>query len=171
MLDTLFDIGTSILSGGATGLIGTAISRVMDYFGSKQEHRQEMDLRRLDVELARVEAAGAGQVAAIEAESERDQAEWRALGASYQEAARRWSRPGEGFLMTFVDVVRGMTRPVLTFGLVGLAGTIYFTVGAVDLAEEALRPRIVDTVLYLATASVLWWFGTRPRSKAREGAK
>ena len=167
----MLDMIMSVLTGGATGLIGTAISGVMNYFQSKQSHAQEMALRQLDVELARAEAESAGRVAAIEAETARDAAEWKTLTASYSEAARRWSRPGEGFLMTFVDVVRGLTRPLLTFGLVGLAGAIYFTVGAVDLAEAAIRPRIIDTVLYLATASVLWWFGTRPSGRRQGAAK
>ena len=103
-------------------------------------------------------------MAAIEAEGTRDRAETEALEASYREATSRMSRPGEGFFMKLVDFVRGMTRPVLTFGLVG---AIYFLLGAQDLAIVELRPRIVETVLYLATAAILWWFGARQIEKRR----
>ena len=171
MLETLFNLGASVLTGGATGLLGTALSAVVDIFQSRQRHRQELDLRRLDIELAKVEAEGAATHAAIEAQATRERAEWGAMEASYREAARRWSRPGEGWAMQLVDVVRGLTRPALTWSLFALVGAIYFLLGTSDLAALSLRPRIVETVLYLFTAAMLWWFGARQieKRRSREG--
>ena len=165
MLETLLNLGTSILTGGATGLLGTAVSGVIDFFQARQRHDQEMDLRRLDIELAKAEAEGALTRAAVEAEAERERAEWEALEASYRQAARRWSRPGEGWVMQLVDAVRGLTRPALTWSLFALVGAIYFLLGASEFTAEPLRPRIVETVLYLFTAAVLWWFGARQIEK------
>ena len=167
MFDSLIDLGASILTGGATGLLGTLISGGIDFFQARQHHAQEMDLRRLDIELANAEAGAAERVAAIEAEGKRDEAEWEALAASYREASARMSRPGDGFLMRFVDFVRGMTRPLLTWCLLGLTGAIYFLLAATDVHAAALQPRIVETVLYLATAATLWWFGQRQIEKRR----
>ena len=167
MLETLFNLGASVLTGGATGLLGTALSAVVDFFQSRQQHSQELDLRRLDIELAKAEAEGAAAHAAIEAQATRERAEWEALEVSYREASRRWSRPGEGRLMQFVDAVRGLTRPLLTWSLFALVGAIYFLLGASDLAAMGLRPRIVETVLYLFTAAMLWWFGSRQIEKRR----
>ena len=167
MLETLFNLGVSVLTGGATGLLGTALSAVVDFFQSRQRHAQELDLRRLDIELAKAEAEGAAAHAAIEAQATRERAEWEAMEASYREAARRWSRPGEGWAMQLVDVVRGLTRPALTWSLFALVGAIYFLLGASDLAAVSLRPRIVETVLYLFTAAMLWWFGARQIEKRR----
>ena len=171
MLETLFNLGVSVLTGGATGLLGTALSAVVDFFQSRQRHAQELDLRRLDIELAKAEAEGAATHAAIEAQATREKAEWEAMEASYREAARRWSRPGEGWAMQLVDVVRGLTRPALTWSLFALVGAIYFLLGASDLAAVSLRPRIVETVLYLFTAAILWWFGARQieKRRSREG--
>ncbi|MDE0387444.1 MAG: hypothetical protein OXI75_01985 [Rhodospirillales bacterium] len=171
MLETLFNLGVSVLTGGATGLLGTALSAVVDFFQSRQRHAQELDLRRLDIELAKAEAEGAAAHAAIEAQATREKAEWEAMEASYREAARRWSRPGEGWAMQLVDVVRGLTRPALTWSLFALVGAIYFLLGASDLAAVSLRPRIVETVLYLFTAAILWWFGARQieKRRSREG--
>ena len=167
MLETLFNLGASVLTGGATGLLGTALSAVVDYFQSRQRHAQELDLRRLDIELAKAEAEGAAAQAAIEARAQRERAEWEALEASYREAGRRWSRPGEGMLMQVVDAVRGLTRPALTWSLFALVGAIYFLLGAADITTVGLRPRIVETVLYLFTAAMLWWFGSRQIEKRR----
>lgn len=163
MLETIM----AVLTGGATGLLGTLVSGAIDFFQSRAEHKREVELRRLDIELAQTEAGSAEKVAAIEAESADNRAELGAIEASYREASSRMSRPGDGFLMKFVDFFRGMTRPVLTWGLVALVGVIYFTLGAGDLGPEGVKPRIIETILYLATASVLWWFGQRQIEKRR----
>ncbi len=163
MLELFGDALLAILSGGATGLLGTGLSFITGYFQKRQAHRHEVELRRLDMEIVRIESAGFERVAEIEAEGARDQAAWKALEESYHEAARRWSSPGDGWLMLFVDFCRGMTRPGLTWTFVGLTGAIYFTVAADD---ANMRVQIVNTVLYLTTTTVLWWFGARQLAKA-----
>lgn len=163
MFEFLGDALTAILTGGATGLLGTALTFATDFFQRRQRHAQEVELRRLDMELAKVESAGFERVAEIEAEGESERASWAAFEQSYREAARRWSTPTDGLLMKFVDFCRGMTRPGLTWTFVALTGGIYFTVGAGDMS---MRLQIVNTVLYLTTTTVLWWFGARQIAKA-----
>ena len=163
MLETIM----SVFAGGATGLLGSVITRAFDFFQKRQDHKREMELRRLDLEIANVEASGAERVAAVEAESAAEQSTWAALRASFASESRRLSRHGDGWAMVMVDVVRGLIRPILTLGLIALIAVIYFSVGAADLAAAEIRPRIIDTVLYLATAAVLWWFGSRPMSSGR----
>ena len=160
MLDAIL----ATLSGGATGLLGTALTAGVDHFQSKQRHQQELELRRLDIELANTEAASAERKVAIEAEAERDKAEWDALKASYHEAKTRWSSGESGWIVA-VDVVRGLTRPALTWAFLALTAGIYFTLAAND---AAMRGRIVETVLYLTTTCVLWWFGGRQLAKRQE---
>ena len=156
----------AVLTGGATGLLGTAFSFAADYFKERQRHAQEVALRHIDLEITRSEAASAERVAAVEAESVSERAQWSALEASYRNAGARWSRGDSGWLVA-VDVVRGLTRPVLTWIFVGLTGALYWSIAdSVVIAEEmAMRARIVDTVLYLATTCVLWWFGARQLAK------
>ena len=151
----------ALLTGGATGLLGTVISVGADWLQARQRHGHAMELRRLDIELHRAEAAAAERTAAIEAESAETQAEWAAMRASYAEAGRRWSRPGDGWAMIFVDLIRGLVRPALTIGSLALVGAIYFTLGDDPVAEIDIAPRIVDTALYISTTATLWWFGAR----------
>lgn len=158
------DILLSILAGGVTGIAGTIVSAVSGYLERRQRHRQELELRRTDLELARAEAASAERVAAIESESRETEGGWRALEASYQVAGARWSS-GDSPWLVAVDVVRGLIRPVLTLGFLILAGAIYFTAVAIPPADVGVR--VVDTILYLATTTTLWWFGTRPRRAER----
>ena len=163
MFEFLGDAAAAILTGGATGLLGTALSFVSDYFTARQKHEQEMDLRRLDIELAKTEAAGLERAALVEADSAREQAEWSALEASYREAMRRWSWPGDGWALAAVDVVRGLLRPTLTVGFLALTAALYFSAAA----HAPMQERIVETVLYLTATTVLWWFGGRQVDKAR----
>ena len=157
MLDGLL----AILTGGATGVLGTLISFGTNYLERKQKHAQELELRDRDIDLAKIESAGLERVAQIEAESREDQAAWRGFEESFREARARWSRPGDGFMMLFVDFCRGMTRPGLTWLFVCLVGGIYFTV-----ADGETETKVIDTILYLATTCVTWWFGARNIGKA-----
>ena len=154
----MLDLLTGLLTGGATGLLGTVVTTATDYFERRARHREALEQQRLDIELAEIEARSAEHRATLALQTAELEAEGRALEASYAEASRRWSRPGEGALIVAVDVVRGLTRPLITWLLIGLVAGIYWT----SLPGEAeLRTRIVATVLYLATTCVVWWFGGR----------
>ena len=152
----------SLLTGGATGLLGTGLTFAVDYFKRRQAHKHELALRKVDLDITRAESDSAERVAAIEAEGEAESKAWDGLMASYREAMARWSR-GDSKWLVFVDVVRGLTRPAGAWAFLGLTGAIYFTLGADD-AE--IRARIIDTVLYLTTTSWMWWYGARQVAKA-----
>ena len=156
MLETL----GAILSGGATGLLGTAISAGIGWIERRQRHQQELELRRIDLEMTKAEAASAERVAAIEAESAQSTAELRAIEQSHRQAGGRWSS-GDSAWLVAVDVVRGLIRPLLTLAFLALAAVIYFRLPTPEVPDVAAR--MVDTVLYLATTTTLWWFGTRPK--------
>ena len=161
----MLDLIMSVVTGGATGLVGTVLSGVLGLFKESGERKHEIALRELDIELAKAEANAAERVAAVEAESAEAQAEWGALEASYREASSRMSRAHEGGAMKVVDVVRGLIRPLLTVALVAAVIVIFFYVGVPELDAEKMGARIIETVLYLATAAVLWWFGQRQIEK------
>ena len=60
----------------------------------------------------------------------------------------------------WVDVARGLLRPVLTLASLAFIAAIYWSLGT--WAETvAMQERIVDTALCIATACVLRWFGAR----------
>ena len=160
MLDALM----AVVSGGATGLLGTVVSGATAYFERRQRHQQEMDLRQVDLQIARAEGASAENVAAVEAEALESTAAWRAFEASHRASTVRWSS-GDSKWLVAVDVVRGLLRPALTVAFLAFMGWIYATMPFV--APENLGGRLVDTVLYLATTCTLWWFGTRPKPPGR----
>lgn len=183
----------SILSGGATGLLGTVISGVIKFFNTKQEQKYELAKMEMELKVMSAEAEHAEKIATVEAEAAETKAEWEGLRESYREAATRFST-GAHPALVWIDVVRGLMRPVLTLGLVILVAIVFFnasdamdtssleqiisTCQGMGLTEAELKEcitnksmestqlRIIGTVLYLATAAVLWWFGSRQVEKA-----
>ncbi len=147
----------SLLTGGATGLIGTALSGVMKFFTMKQEQSHELKVMEMELKHMDKEAEVALKIETKKQEGKEAEAAWRGLEASYREAGQRWSTGDSGWIV-FVDVVRGLMRPLLTLSLVILVGVIYFTLGP---DKPTMQDQIIATILYLATAAVLWWFGSR----------
>ena len=147
----------SLVTGGATGLIGTALSGVMKYFTNKQEQSHELKVMEMELKHMDKEAEVALKIEERKQEGAEAQAAWAGLEASYREAGQRWSTGNSGWIV-FVDVVRGLMRPVLTLCLVMLMGVIYFMLGP---DAPTMQGQIINTILYLATSAVLWWFGSR----------
>jgi hypothetical protein len=155
----MFEFIGSVLTGGATGLLGTAISHVFSYFKDKQKNQHTLAIMREERETIKMEIEGRERVASIEAESAKDIAESKVFAASMNADKARYSS-GESQWLVMVDVVRGLIRPVLTIGLVIFVGIIWATSD-----NPAIDNQIVTTVLYVCTAAVLWWFGTRVKQQ------
>lgn len=163
----MLDLLMGVLSGGVTGLVGTVISGGMKFFENKQKHGHELAIMEMEMRQMDKEAELAVKVAETEMEGKDRTAAWAALEASYKESTSRMST-GDSPWLILVDVVRGLMRPVITLGTLLLMAVIYFTI-AQDMAPGPdgipVQVTIVTTVLYIATTSVLWWFGTRNLSK------
>ncbi len=144
----------AILTGGATGLLGTVFSGVFDYFKQKQRNQHTLAMMMEERKTMELEIHGRERVAVIEAESAQDIAASKTFAASYQSDQAHYSK-GDHPALVWVDVTRGLIRPILTVALVALVAKFYFT------ADVESQHHIVATVLYITTAAVLWWFGTR----------
>jgi hypothetical protein len=162
----MLDLMMSVLSGGVTGLLGTVLSGGMKFFENKQKHGYELAIMEMEMRQMDREADNAVKIAETEMEGADRTAAWQALEASYKESTSRISK-GESPWLVAVDVVRGLMRPVMTLGLLILLAVIYFTVAQGLTAGDGLpmRVNIILTISYLATTSVLWWFGTRLLSR------
>lgn len=180
LLDLLGGGITSILSGGATGLIGVVAQRYFDHKKAqldlesqklKQDH--EVAMREADSKIVDREWAGRAQVASTEAEAAKDVAASQAFGQTLLREPERYSNAaaltwGQQWILVLLDAVRGSVRPFLTVYLCALTTYIWYQVRQL-LSIEDLEPGdvlevwklVVSTILYLTTTVVLWWFGTR----------
>lgn len=175
----------SILSGGATGLLGVAFQRFFDFLKIKQElqlKKMEMDhevaMRREDAAIMAQEWAARTKVAEVEAAGREAVAAENAFAASFtmepkQYSARAKIGPVAGAVLVALDFVRGIVRPGLTIYLCAITTLIYIearaVIAGVDVLTNAeavaIHSTIVNTILYLTTTCVLWWFGTRNKQK------
>ena len=158
----MMELLLSIVSGGATGLLGTLLSGGLKLWNSAQQTKHEIQLRKLDLEHMRAEAELAVRITEVEMESEARQAEYDAMRASYREASTRWTQGqtlsrGQLWLLVLVDVVLGLMRPFLTTAFVALTGILYWY----SSDSFAIEQQVNATILYLATVCVTWWFGSR----------
>jgi len=172
MLGSIVSGIASLLSGGATGVIGSIVTNVSDYFEQQRKNQQEIELRKLDIQEMEKEYEYRSQVAAQKTQAAAQQ-------TSYDHDSRSYSsdmKVKSGWLkapLVFVDLIRGLVRPALTIYLIALVWFVFQQAQGVlqDAGLETLKPQealaiystIIDMILYLAATAVTWWFGTRPR--------
>lgn len=185
MFELLGTALSAILGGGATGLFGVSVQRYFDLQKYKldialeqQKFSHELALRKVDAEIMAQEWAARTQVASVEAEGRSDVADSQAFAASFTEPMRYAegikATRAQGWLLVLLDFFRGIVRPGLTIYLCVLTTLIYLHCRELLAVPDLLAPTeaidllrlVINTVLYLTTTAVLWWFGTRNRGKA-----
>lgn len=170
----------SIVSGGATGLIGVIAQRAFDAWNKKQELdklKAQWDhdavMKDKDAAIMAQEWASRTKIAGTEADAAKDVAQSNAFAESLKSQNMRYSEgKATGAFLTgclvLLDVVIGLIRPLLTIYLCALTTYVYFEVRLL-LGKEAITTNealdiwklVICTILYLTTTCILWWFGTR----------
>lgn len=187
-----------------TGLVGPIITAVQQYKMQKLKNENEAaqrqhELAMVDAETRAMvaeteanirvaEAKIAGEIELADAEAytiSQEQAGRRLFGERYMDALLgeegrwRYLTVPVGLVLCwmfgFVDVLKGLTRPVLTYYLVGC--TTWVTWMAWQIVQKAslttLTPvdafeifwKVVSIVVYLTVSSVTWWFADRRMAK------
>jgi uncharacterized membrane protein len=151
MFALLGTLVTSILSGGATGLLGLVIQRWFDFRNRAQDlelvrinHEQARALAKIESErvaraaqaqetIAQAQADAQVGAAELEAQARADEAAARGYIASleadrarYLDAEAQRSSRLARWAMAVVDFTRGMVRPVLTAYLVVVAHLMFY---------------------------------------------
>lgn len=180
----LFTGITSILGGGLTGLIGSVTQRVFEFKTKKLEIELQKDkfaneiaLKKVDAEIMAQEWTARTKVADIEAAARVEVEDSKAFNTALTSEPQRYSQgdltPRQNW-MIMLDVLRGVIRPGLTIYLCFITTVIYLKASKL-LNGETIMPgmaydlvtQIINTILYLTTTCVLFWFGTRNKSKQK----
>ena len=177
MIGSIFSGITSLLSGGATGVIGSVVTNVADFFEQRRKNQHELDLRKLDIQEMEKEYEYRQQVTAQKTQAAAQQTSYEHDSRSYSGGMKiksAWLKAP----LVFVDLVRGLVRPALTIYLIALVWLVFMQAQGVleESGLETLQPQealaiystIIDMILYLAATAVTWWFGTRPRSNQQK---
>jgi hypothetical protein len=164
----MLELLVSLISGGATGIAGVALSAFVEHYKQKQKNEHELLILSKEQENMKLEIANGERLAVIESEKNMAIAADNLMAQSIAADKATYSTDVSGskwaFMLILVDVVRGLTRPGLTFLLVLSTVLMYFFPPAATLTETQMK--IAATVLYITTAAVLWWFGSRVKQAA-----
>jgi len=181
VLDILGDIAGNVLSGGVTSLLGIGLKSFADYKNKKLDYEQALALRRADADIMEKEWAGRDKVAMTEAAGAAEVSANQAFAASFKSEpqsyltgiktpqgwlGRQVFAPMVYILMGLLDFAKGLVRPGLSYYLAVLTTIMYFKAQALTgpLTDEQsfqIVMQITNTILYLFTTCVLWYFGVR----------
>lgn len=175
---------TSAFGGGLTGLIGGAVDKVFAYKIKKLEIEQdigrfahEVEMRKADAEIMKQEWAARTKVAEVEGaakvEVEDSKAFAVALGTEDKNYLDYLDKldPKQDWFFVILEFIRGMIRPGLTLYLCALTTLLYLKasklVPSVIAPDQALSMvnSIINTITYLTTTCVMFWFGSRNTEK------
>ena len=202
MFEIASGILASVFSGGATGLIGVGLQQFFAYKQKQQDIEivklnleNSLQLAKVETERVQLKSQGELQVAKVLAEGASDVAREATNVAQEDSLARtfeasvdndsakytpvdafkvdNWATKAGTFMLAFVDAVRGITRPAMTWYLCGLTSAMFYW--SSNLAAQkgitldstqivALIQQVISTVLYVFTTAMVWWFGSRPQS-------
>lgn len=179
----IFSAIASLFGGGLTGLIGGVTEKIFAYKAkkleleqNKQKYAHEVNMKEADAKIMAQEWAARTKVADIEANAKIEEADAKAFSASFNEPVRYAKgklTEKQNWMMVFLDVLRGIVRPALTIYLCAITTILYLKarllVPDVVPVDQALTmvDSITNTILYLTTTCVLWWFGTRNKAKQK----
>ena len=153
---------SSLVTGGLSGLLGTAVTGVAGYFRKDQEHKQAVEMRRLDLEEMDKEAALEAGRQALALEQQALSATRDTQVESYREATTRLTEgqalsKGQLWLMVFADFVRALMRPGVTIYSLHLLGSMQ----ARALPNSAVFANSTYALIYIAVTASVWWYGAR----------
>ena len=156
---------TDLMFGGLTGLIGGIAQKVADYKTKKLEIElqdkkaaAEIAMRKVDAEILQQEWTARTKVSEMETASADFQASHNEPKL-YSENVKPTQK--QGWLLVLIDFLRGFVRPFLTLYMCVVVTILYLRTDGGTVNAQS----IVDTILYLATMSCSWWFGSRTTSK------
>lgn len=182
------DIVSSILSGGATGIIGAAVSRYADYKTKqldidlqKEKFSHEIELRHADARIMELEWTFKDKIASTEAQTHVEQFDSAAFQTALTSEPQRYSladklTSSQSWWMVILDFIRGIIRPGLTLYLCAITTVVYFQSSKIIGDQSVSVQQAVDiynqitaTILYLCTTVVLFWFGCRAKGGKNGG--
>ena len=147
----MFELIGTVLTGGATGIIGSVLGKAFGFIDAWQEEKKADSEHGRTLELLELQ----NKIGAEENERETALAEAKLAGDIRQASYRHDAAGGSPWV---VDCLR-LIRPFLTISLIALVGILYFN------AVPDGRATIEASVIYLCSSSCLWWFGDRALRK------
>lgn len=140
----------SVLTGGATGILGSLIGKAFGFLDFFVEEKKKDNDHARTIEMTKLSA----ELRSEELENERAIVEEEQAGK--QRAASYRHDMSAGVSYPWVAAILRLVRPTLTLMLIAIVWYIYATSN--DIAQQET---IIQSVIYMTSTAVLWWFGDR----------
>lgn len=151
ILGTLVDAGTSAMSGGLFGLIGNVATKVVGYFEAEQLFKQKQAEWAHETDLLKLQMNARQQETESEIALAGASGSWSGLSASLA------AETAIGATYPWVNAVRALVRPALTFGLAAFLCAAFFALAPGDID----RAYVANSLVFAAVTAIVWWFGDR----------
>jgi hypothetical protein len=151
----MFELLGTVLTGGATGIIGSVIGKAFSFLDAWQEEKKADSEHGRTIELLELQ----NKLGAEESEREMEITQAK-IDADSRVASYSHDAVGGASSVWVTDCLR-MVRPLLTFSLILLVGILYFK------AAPGGRATIEASVIYMASSATLWWFGDRAMARKK----
>lgn len=168
----LFSGIASVLSGGLTGIVGSVTQSVFEYKSKKLDVELQKEKYANEIALRKIEGDIAANAWAAKADIEDSKAFNTSLSSEPKVYHNGQLTEKQNWLMVVLDFIKGSIRPFLTLYLCVLTTMIYIQARSIlsngDLSVTQayeLVNQIINTILYLSTSCVMWWFGSRQKTK------
>ncbi len=157
----------ALLSGALTGGGLSLVTKGLDIFDRRIRHRQDLSLRQMEYTHELALLSKQDEWRAAERESELEMAviagQAETLSASYEHDAS-YGTPSQ-----LASTILRFFRPFLTLTLLAVSVWGIYRLAASGNADAALIAASVESLLYLTTLAIAWWFGDRGFEKMATG--
>ena len=137
----------AVITGGAGGLIGSVVSKILGIWEARERRRDRMI--EFEHEIKRYELQA--KMRRAEMESDQAIAETYAWGDARTASYSHDSSYGVNWLTPYMRLV----RPILTIALIIVCFVIFLT------SDEATRYTLANQMIFLLSMAIAWWFGER----------
>lgn len=153
--------------GAIFGGIGAIAGKIIDLKAEAEKREtlklqlaHELALRDKDMAQAQIEAASKLQIHQVDADTQVSVADLGALAASVQADRAAY---GDHLLGRIVDLIRGVTRPVITAASMTLISYMVFRAFGETRGELGAdrAAELLNNAQFIAGTAITWWFGAR----------
>lgn len=146
----MFDMILSVLTGGATGILGSVLGKLFNFADYWIEAKKADANHARTIEMTQLQHDLRSQELETEREIVMEEQAGKQRSASYQHDM------STGLSYPWVAAVLRLVRPVLTIALIAIVWYVFATT-----EDFGQRETIIQSVIFMCSTAVLWWFGDR----------
>lgn len=155
-IDSILGLIGSPILGAVGGVLGNLLTTCLAFLKSKQDHKQAIEFKKLELQVALESLESTERMKAAESElSSRQLVSGEYTATLTHDTA---ALPTDGSrLLVLAEFIRRTYRAFITTCLLGAAVSFFFS----EFADAAMRVEMVRATIGATIMAVTWWFADR----------